>query len=96
MEVAHLVTGSNIATASIFKGEPMLGAYVAAKGGVDTLTKIAEHGKRADSIVKNMLLHSREGPSERQRVALARALVNKPEVLLLDERSDKRTGCANE
>ena len=28
------------------------------------LTKIDEHGKRADSIVKNMLLHSRDGPSE--------------------------------
>jgi PAS domain S-box-containing protein len=32
----------------------------------DNLGKINEHGKRADSIVKNMLLHSREGPSERQ------------------------------
>jgi PAS domain S-box-containing protein len=28
------------------------------------LAKIAEHGRRADSIVKNMLLHSRSGPSE--------------------------------
>jgi two-component system, NtrC family, sensor kinase len=27
----------------------------------DNLDKIAQHGKRADSIVKNMLLHSREG-----------------------------------
>jgi signal transduction histidine kinase len=34
------------------------------------LTKINEHGKRADSIVKNMLLHSREGPSERQTTNL--------------------------
>ncbi len=34
------------------------------------LTKINEHGRRADSIVKNMLLHSREGPSEKQTVAL--------------------------
>ncbi len=34
------------------------------------LGKINEHGQRADSIVKNMLLHSREGPSELQRVAL--------------------------
>jgi signal transduction histidine kinase len=34
------------------------------------LTKINEHGKRADSIVKNMLLHSREGPSERQTANL--------------------------
>lgn len=34
------------------------------------LGKINEHGKRADSIVKNMLLHSREGPSESQVVNL--------------------------
>ena len=27
------------------------------------LEKIAEHGRRADSIVKNMLLHSRTGPA---------------------------------
>ena len=36
----------------------------------DNLTKINEHGRRADSIVKNMLLHSREGPSERQKANL--------------------------
>jgi signal transduction histidine kinase len=30
------------------------------------LDKIAQHGKRADSIVKNMLLHSREGSGERR------------------------------
>ena len=36
----------------------------------DNLGKIAQHGKRADSIVKNMLLHSRDGPSERQVVNL--------------------------
>jgi PAS domain S-box-containing protein len=34
------------------------------------LLKIDEHGKRADSIVKNMLLHSREGPGEKQLVDL--------------------------
>ncbi|MEH6525685.1 MAG: ATP-binding protein [Sneathiella sp.] len=34
------------------------------------LTKINSHGGRADSIVKNMLLHSREGPSEMQTVDL--------------------------
>ncbi|MET3841780.1 GAF domain-containing protein [Bradyrhizobium sp. OAE829] len=28
------------------------------------LEKVVQHGKRADSIVKNMLLHSREGPRE--------------------------------
>jgi signal transduction histidine kinase len=32
----------------------------------DNLAKIKQHGKRADSIVKNMLLHSREGSSEVQ------------------------------
>jgi signal transduction histidine kinase len=36
----------------------------------DNLAKINEHGKRADSIVRNMLLHSREGPSERQSANL--------------------------
>ncbi|MDN4983213.1 GAF domain-containing protein [Bradyrhizobium arachidis] len=30
----------------------------------DNLSKIVQHGQRADSIVKNMLLHSREGSSE--------------------------------
>jgi signal transduction histidine kinase len=29
---------------------------------------VVQHGKRADSIVKNMLLHSREGSSERRSV----------------------------
>ena len=32
------------------------------------LDKIMQHGKRADSIVKNMLLHSREGTGERRAV----------------------------
>src|SRR6185503_13394684 len=30
----------------------------------DNLRKVVQHGKRADSIVKNMLLHSREGSRE--------------------------------
>ena len=30
------------------------------------LEKVVQHGKRADSIVKNMLLHSREGSGERR------------------------------
>jgi two-component system NtrC family sensor kinase len=38
------------------------------------LEKVVEHGKRADSIVKNMLLHSREGSGE-QRSADINALV---------------------
>jgi two-component system, NtrC family, sensor kinase len=34
----------------------------------DNLNKIVQHGKRADSIVKNMLLHSREGSGEHRLV----------------------------
>jgi two-component system, NtrC family, sensor kinase len=34
------------------------------------LEKVVQHGQRADSIVKNMLLHSREGSSERRPVDL--------------------------
>jgi GAF domain-containing protein len=34
----------------------------------DNLEKIVQHGKRADSIVKNMLLHSREGSGEHRPV----------------------------
>ena len=36
----------------------------------DNLGKIVQHGKRADSIVKNMLLHSREGSSEHRPVGI--------------------------
>jgi GAF domain-containing protein/HAMP domain-containing protein len=34
----------------------------------DNLEKVVQHGKRADSIVKNMLLHSRQGSGEHQPV----------------------------
>jgi signal transduction histidine kinase len=34
------------------------------------LEKVVQHGRRADSIVKNMLLHSREGTGERRSVDL--------------------------
>jgi hypothetical protein len=34
----------------------------------DNLDKIVRHGKRADAIVKNMLLHSREGSGEHRPV----------------------------
>ncbi len=36
----------------------------------DNLIKIDEHGKRADSIVQSMLLHSREGPGEQRTVSI--------------------------
>ena len=38
------------------------------------LEKIGEHGARADGIVKNMLAHSREGPSERRAFDINAAL----------------------
>ena len=34
----------------------------------DNLEKVVQHGKRADAIVKNMLLHSREGSGEHRPV----------------------------
>src|SRR5262249_24102838 len=40
----------------------------------DNLGKVVQHGKRADSIVKNMLLHSREGSGD-HRPADVNALV---------------------
>jgi signal transduction histidine kinase len=40
----------------------------------DNLQKVVQHGKRADSIVRNMLLHSREGSGE-QRLTDVNALV---------------------
>jgi signal transduction histidine kinase len=40
----------------------------------DNLDKVMQHGKRADAIVKNMLLHSREGSGE-HRLVDANALV---------------------
>jgi signal transduction histidine kinase len=36
----------------------------------ENLAKVVEHGKRADSIVKNMLLHSRQGSGEHRPVDL--------------------------
>ena len=41
----------------------------------DNLEKVVQHGKRANSIVKNMLLHSREGTGE-QRPADINALLD--------------------
>jgi signal transduction histidine kinase/putative methionine-R-sulfoxide reductase with GAF domain len=38
----------------------------------DNLGKVVQHGKRADSIVKSMLLHSREGSGERRSAEINR------------------------
>ena len=40
----------------------------------DNLAKVVQHGRRADSIVKNMLLHSREGSGERREVDINAAV----------------------
>jgi len=52
------------------KLDPALHAEVEELCGMldDNLAKVTAHGKRADSIVRNMLAHSREGKSERRRV----------------------------
>jgi two-component system, NtrC family, sensor kinase len=44
------------------------------------LDKIVQHGKRADAIVKNMLLHSREGSGE-HRIVDINSLVEAAKVL---------------
>jgi signal transduction histidine kinase len=36
----------------------------------DNLERVVQHGRRADSIVKNMLLHSREGSGEHRQVEI--------------------------
>ena len=43
------------------------------------LDKIVQHGKRADSIVKNMLLHSREGSGEHRPIDINAARRGKPQ-----------------
>jgi NAD(P)-dependent dehydrogenase (short-subunit alcohol dehydrogenase family) len=82
----------NISTASIFKGEAMLAAYVAAKGGVDTLTKTgaaeyATRGIRVNSVAPGgfetpaLAGYLREFPELRERVASTHAMrrFGKPE-----------------
>ena len=47
-----------------------------------------QHGKRADSIVKNMLLHSREGSGEHRPVDI-NALVDEASILPITVREPK-------
>ena len=58
-ELADAIKGAAGNEATHGEADELLGAI----GG--NLDKIVQHGKRADSIVKNMLLHSREGSGER-------------------------------
>ena len=76
---------NNFAALSIELIDELKPAFVSARQGDEqtaelmellagNLEKVVQHGKRADSIVKNMLLHSRAGSGER-RVADINALV---------------------
>jgi signal transduction histidine kinase len=58
-ELADAIKGGALNEAARGEADELIGAV----GG--NLDKILQHGKRADSIVKNMLLHAREGSGER-------------------------------
>src|SRR5262249_34397829 len=55
------------------------------------LDKVVQHGKRADAIVKNMLLHSREGSGE-HRIVDINTLVEESLSLLLTQSGHDRLG----
>jgi PAS domain S-box-containing protein len=59
----------------------------------DNLGRVVQHGKRADSIVKNMLMHSREGSGER-RTADINALVGESLNLAYHGARAEKTGFA--
>jgi signal transduction histidine kinase len=50
---------------------------------------VVQHGKRADSIVKNMLLHSREGSSERRSVDINELVVESLNLAYHGARAEK-------
>jgi signal transduction histidine kinase len=54
------------------------------------LGKVAQHGRRADSIVKNMLLHSREGSGERRTVDLNATVEESINLAYHGTRAEKR------
>ena len=58
-ELAEAIKGGAVNEAAHGEADELIGAIDG------NLAKIVQHGKRADSIVKNMLLHSREGSGER-------------------------------
>lgn len=64
----------NITTASVFKGEPMLGAYVAAKGGVHALTMSAASEYAARGVRVNSV-----APGGMETAAIARYFEKFPE-----------------
>lgn len=67
-ELQQTIQGASIHQAARAEVEEIAGML---KGNLE---KVVQHGKRADSIVKNMLLHSREGSGE-HRLADVNALV---------------------
>lgn len=82
----------NIITASLFKGEAMLGAYVAAKGGVDALTRTgageyAGRGIRVNSVAPGgfetpqLAGYFKKFPEQKERTIKQHAMrrVGKPE-----------------
>jgi two-component system NtrC family sensor kinase len=54
------------------------------------LEKVVQHGKRADSIVKNMLLHSREGSGERRAVDVNSLVEESLNLAYHGERAEKQ------
>jgi two-component system NtrC family sensor kinase len=54
------------------------------------LEKVVQHGQRADSIVKNMLLHSREGSGERRPVDLNAIVEDSLNLAYHGARAEKR------
>jgi signal transduction histidine kinase len=61
-ELQELLSGVNL--------DPKLRGQIEELSGLlqNNLAKVVQHGKRADAIVKNMLLHSRSGSGERRPV----------------------------
>ncbi len=56
----------------------------------DNLEKVVQHGKRADSIVKNMLLHSREGSGEHRSTDINALLDESLNLAYHGARAEKR------
>ncbi len=56
----------------------------------DNLEKVVQHGKRADSIVKNMLLHSREGSGEHRLTEINALLDESLNLAYHGARAEKR------
>ena len=54
------------------------------------LDKVVQHGKRADAIVKNMLLHSREGAGEHRRVDINAVVEESLNLAYHGARAEKR------